>query len=178
MYTPRNRISQKQAVALIIVALIFDILSLIPVVNWIVWILNWLTFPLWFKLHGVSYIHGKRLALAGLSSIIEIIPFLSILPGYTVSMILMVRNVRHEDKIFNTTQAKLNQQQTQQESEDRYREEYQLYMQQKAEDQEMYRTQSERYTQTDNSNNRNTRDNAQRIQLNSRVGQSVNKRKA
>ncbi len=178
MYTPRNRISKKQAVALMIVALVFDILSLIPVVNWIVWILNWIIFPLWFKLQGVSYIKGKRLALAGLSSIIEIIPILSILPGYTVSMIFMIRNVRHEDKVFNTSQAKINQQQSQQESEDRYREEYQLYMQQKADDQEMYRSQSERYTQPGNSSNGNGSDKAQRIQLNSRVGQSVNKRKA
>ncbi|MDQ3076514.1 MAG: hypothetical protein M3Q63_00445 [bacterium] len=93
-------------------------------------------------------------------------------------MILMIRNVRHEDKVFNTSQAKINQQQFQQESEDRYREEYQLYMKQKADDQEMYRSQSERYTQPGNSSNGNGSDKAQRIQLNSRVGQSVNKRKA
>lgn len=94
------------------VAIFFDglqaAIQTIPILGQIlsgfVAIFAFLTFWLWFKLHGVKLATGKRAASMGLGFIFELIPFLNILPAWTLAVTLTafdtkVKNLSpHSDK--------------------------------------------------------------------------------
>lgn len=86
-YEPK--ISDAEAIIGTIICLIADVLSIIPVVNWVVWIFMAPSLWFYFKMKGVQ----SRYALIG--SIIEVIPIISILPGYTVEWLVAVYMDRH-----------------------------------------------------------------------------------
>src|SRR3989338_9491758 len=78
-------------VLMIAVALFFDALQTLLTfifMGWLVGIFAGLTFYIWFKLRGMSFMKPKRFAAFGTSSIIEMFPFipLSALPALTVSV--------------------------------------------------------------------------------------------
>lgn len=50
----------------------------------------WLTFYFWFKLHGIHFNTAKRALTMGSGFIIELIPVLNILPGWTLAVILVI----------------------------------------------------------------------------------------
>lgn len=131
MPTPRKRISNFQAVALISLSVVFDLLSLIPIVDWIVLILYWIIFPIWFKLLGISLLQARKMGSLMVTSVIEAIPFVSMLPGFTVSTILIIKNVRKEDKRYNAAQAAdIFQAQSQRQAQEQAALEYERYMEQ------------------------------------------------
>lgn len=109
----KRRISSIQAIFMLAVAGVFDLIqfliSFIPYVGWIISvflsIFVWLTFYMWFKLNGISFLDkGSRLAITFfLGAIIEVIPIINILPGWTLSVVLMLLIIRAEDVIFNKT---------------------------------------------------------------------------
>lgn len=109
----KRRISSIQAIFMLAVAGVFDLIqfliSFIPYVGWIISvflsIFVWLTFYMWFKLNGISFLDkGARLAITFfLGAIIEVIPIINILPGWTLSVVLMLLIIRAEDVIFNKT---------------------------------------------------------------------------
>jgi|SRR3989344_5618062 len=76
-------------VLMIAVALFFDALQTLLTfifMGWLVGIFAGLTFYLWFKLHGVSFMKPKRLATFGGTALIEVIPFLSVIPAWTFAV--------------------------------------------------------------------------------------------
>lgn len=94
-----QRINNFQGASLILVAIILDLLSLIPVVNILVSGLAVLIFGVWFYMLGVGFINPRRFAAAAMSFLVEIIPFISWLPGITVAVITTIIMVKSEDKL-------------------------------------------------------------------------------
>ena len=74
---------------MIAVALFFDALqALLTLIfmGWLVGIFAALTFYVWFKSHGISFMKPKRLFAFGGATIAEVIPFLSVLPAWTAAV--------------------------------------------------------------------------------------------
>ena len=104
------RISAIESGLMIAVAVIYDLIQVA-----MTWILGWIgigfigawlmtiwatmTFGLWFTLKGASIMSGKRAATLGLGALIEAIPLLNSLPGWTVSTIISLSVTRAEDII-------------------------------------------------------------------------------
>ena len=94
---------------MLLVALIFDLLSLIPILNFVVWVFAWLTFWFWFKMKGISLITDKkRLLTVGGVSLIEIIPAISMLPSW-IALVLIIYFINKAEKILlNSTKNENN----------------------------------------------------------------------
>jgi len=73
----KPKISTVEALLLIIVGVIADLINWIPVVNWVVAAFMFPVTQIYFRLKGVKGVYG----LVG--NLIELIPFLSVLPAYT-----------------------------------------------------------------------------------------------
>ncbi|MBI2100643.1 MAG: hypothetical protein HYT47_01320 [Candidatus Vogelbacteria bacterium] len=102
------RIPVWESSLMIAVAVIYDLVQIA-----LTWLLGWLglgfigawlmtlwaglTFGLWFTLKGASIMNGRRAASFGLGAIIEAIPLLNALPGWTVSTIISLSVTRAED---------------------------------------------------------------------------------
>ena len=62
----------------------------IPLTIW-----AWLTFYLWFKLHGVSFMQPKRFAIMGLAGLADTI--VSALPAWIAAVVLIIATTRAEE---------------------------------------------------------------------------------
>jgi len=94
-------ITRFDAVLMVCVALFYDLVQLAInivmfgfgfLVTWIISLWAWLTFYLWFRIKGVSFMNLKNaLKLTG-GGLIEIIPFpfLSALPAWTAVVIALI----------------------------------------------------------------------------------------
>ncbi len=83
---------------MLLVAGIFDLMSLIPILNFAVWIFAWLTFWFWFKMKGISLVTDKkRLLTVGGVSFIELVPALSALPSW-IALILIIYFLNKAEK--------------------------------------------------------------------------------
>ena len=87
---PRNsKISKTTFYEMLVVAVFFDLVSLIPILGTISDIGALLIFYIWYKICGVSFSNPKRsLSFFG-TAIIEAIPLLDMLPTWTVEVIYM-----------------------------------------------------------------------------------------
>lgn len=81
-------------------ALLFDAVSIIPFANIVVVPAAAFTFWLWFKIHGIDigFTSPKRLLTMSTGSLIEIIPVISALPGWTAAVGITLGLVYFEDK--------------------------------------------------------------------------------
>ena len=95
----KTHIDWLQGFFLISVALFFDLLSFVPIVNFVSSLFAWLTFSLWFYLRGASFMHPGRLATAATSAVLEFIPFVSWLPTITAGVIGLIVMVKLEDRM-------------------------------------------------------------------------------
>lgn len=102
------RIPSWEAALMITVALIYDVIQIV-----LVWILGWvgigfigawlvtiwatLTFGLWLTLKGASIMSGKRAAALGIGALIEVIPLVNSLPGWTVAVVSAILVTRAKD---------------------------------------------------------------------------------
>lgn len=68
-------------------------------VNWIITVWAWLTFYTWFKIYGVSFLNPRRGATLNVGFLIEIFPWLALIPSWTLAVLLLVLSVRAEDFI-------------------------------------------------------------------------------
>lgn len=102
------RISAFESALMVAVAVFYDLvqfaltwllgwIGLGFIVSWLMTIWAGLTFGLWFTLKGASIMSGRRAAALGVGTIIEIIPILNFLPGWTVSVIISLSVTRAED---------------------------------------------------------------------------------
>ncbi|MBI3305452.1 hypothetical protein HYZ80_03980 [Candidatus Parcubacteria bacterium] len=77
---PEPSIGLGEFMLMLFFAAFFDLVSLVPWLNLVTVFLGNVTFGAWFWFKGLSF---KKLRLAfALESIIELVPFLSILPGF------------------------------------------------------------------------------------------------
>lgn len=79
-------------VFMIIVALFFDALqALLTVIlmGWLVGFFAGLTFYLWFKMRGLNFTTPKRIGTFATTFIVEVIPFLSALPAWTLAIVIL-----------------------------------------------------------------------------------------
>ena len=98
MEEQESKISESQKWLMFGTAIFFDVISLISlipiigwVLGWVVWAFAFMTFWLWFKINGLSFSKPKNLLSFFGGSVIELIPILNILPGWTVMILYMTR---------------------------------------------------------------------------------------
>jgi hypothetical protein len=94
----KHRIGNGEIVMLLVFALIFDLISLIPFVNIAVVIVAQSLMALFFSMHGVNVLSKRRAIPYILGWIIEIIPAISAIPAITIETIIMIVLTRIEDK--------------------------------------------------------------------------------
>ena len=94
-----QRINNITAGFMIAVAIVFDLISIIPFINILVDIVAWLVFGFWFALLGVGFINPRRFAVMATSFIVGAIPVVSTLPELTVAIIVTILMVKSEDKL-------------------------------------------------------------------------------
>ncbi|MEK7209090.1 MAG: hypothetical protein AAB677_02425 [Patescibacteria group bacterium] len=108
------RIGTIESGLMIAVAVIYDVIQIA-----LTWLLGWIgigfigswlmtiwatmTFGLWFTLKGASIMSGKRAATLGIGTLIEAIPLLNSLPGWTVSTIVSLSVTRAEDILASSS---------------------------------------------------------------------------
>src|SRR3989344_2139954 len=77
---------------MISVAIFYDVLQWLLAfifMGWLVSIFALLTFYVWFKMKGMSFMKPKRFAAFGGSFIVELIPIINILPAWTLAIVLL-----------------------------------------------------------------------------------------
>ena len=79
-------------VLMVCTALLFDVLQWLLafiLMDWLAGFFALLTFYVWFKMRGMSFMKPKRLLTFGGASLIEIIPWLSALPAWTAAIVVL-----------------------------------------------------------------------------------------
>lgn len=85
-------------------AVFFDVLQWLMAfifMDWLVGLFAFMTFWLWFKLNGISFMTPKRGATMGVSALIEMIPFLSALPAWIFAVTVIALDTKAK-KIVST----------------------------------------------------------------------------
>ena len=81
---------EKHTVVLMIcVAVFFDLLQWLLffiAMDWLAGIFAGLTFFVWFRMHGISFMKPKRLLTFGGAAISELIPFWASIPAWTAAV--------------------------------------------------------------------------------------------
>lgn len=67
------------------------------VVDILISVWAWLTFYVWFKIRGVSFINPKRFAVLNGGALIEMIPIVNSLPAWTLAVFLLIGITRAEE---------------------------------------------------------------------------------
>ncbi|HEY0907747.1 MAG TPA: hypothetical protein VGE35_00150 [Candidatus Paceibacterota bacterium] len=96
----KRRINNGEATVLILMAIIFDVLSLWPAINVVVVVIAQAFTALFFLLNRVNIFSGgyKKLVPYLIACVAEAIPFVSIVPMITVETIVIIGISRAEDK--------------------------------------------------------------------------------
>jgi len=93
----KKKIDPIMASAMVVVALFFDLLSLIPIVSILTTItFSWMIMPTWFWLLGFDPFEKKRLGVTGVTSLLEITPIVSMLPCLTIGLIANIMMINNE----------------------------------------------------------------------------------
>jgi hypothetical protein len=94
----KKKIDPIMASVMIVTALCFDLLSLIPIVSILTtFTFTWMIMPTWFWLIGFNPFEKKRLGVNGVTSILEIIPVISMLPCLTMGLIANIIMINNEN---------------------------------------------------------------------------------
>ena len=95
----KQRIEMPEMAVLLFFATIFDIFSLIPIVNDVIVLVGQGLMALFFLLMGVSVFSGpKRCAAYLITIIVEAIPAISMFPTFILETIIIIAITRTEDK--------------------------------------------------------------------------------
>ncbi|OHA91589.1 MAG: hypothetical protein A2758_00565 [Candidatus Zambryskibacteria bacterium RIFCSPHIGHO2_01_FULL_49_18] len=82
---------------MICTALFFDVLQWLLAfifMDWLAGFFAFLTFFLWFKTHGISFMRPKRILVMGGAGLIEIIPWLAALPAWTAAVTILALDTK------------------------------------------------------------------------------------
>jgi len=96
----QNRISWLTAITMAMIVLFLDILSVIPLANYVAYGIYLLLFPMWFAIVGAPY-RAKSWGWTFGLSIISILPIVSVLPELTFNVVRHILSVWKEDKEHN-----------------------------------------------------------------------------
>lgn len=97
-----KKVDTVEVILMYLVAGMFDLLSLIPIVNWLVFLFAWPTFLLWFYFKGIKIGFGQKNAVTFLGvSLIEAIPALSMLPSWIALVFFKVTLPALEKTVTN-----------------------------------------------------------------------------
>lgn len=97
MDQPKSKIDNTTASLMIGTALFFDVLSVIPIVNFFSSFFAFMTFSVWFMIKGVGLINPKKLATPVISVIIELIPAVSAIPSITLTILVTISIIKKEE---------------------------------------------------------------------------------
>lgn len=92
---------------MVIVALFFDAIQWLLafiLMDWIVSIYAFLTFYIWFKIKGMSFMRPKRILTMGGSLIVELVPILSTLPTWTFAVVVLVADMKAKEVLSSPTE--------------------------------------------------------------------------
>ena len=87
----QNKISTAEAILLIMVGLVADLINWVPIVNWVVAIFMFPITQIYFRMKGI------RSNYSLISNLIELIPIVSVLPAYTIAMVATIYVDRHPE---------------------------------------------------------------------------------
>lgn len=87
-----------QLTLMIIVALLLDLASIIPGINFVSVLVAIFVFGIWFYVLGMGIINPVKLAGPFVSAVIEVIPAISIIPSITLSIIITYFLIKAENK--------------------------------------------------------------------------------
>lgn len=104
----KYRITIVEFAAMLVFAILFDIIGLIPGTNVVVIFLAQCLFTLVFWANGVSIWKGKKLVATAITSVVEAIPGFSLLPVITAQVAINTLISRAEDKLGAVTQGQIN----------------------------------------------------------------------
>ncbi len=85
--------------AMLIVAIILDLVSLIPAANDITLVIAGILFGLWWWKLGLGFLNLKKIITYSLSVIVEAVPILAVLPAVTLAVVVTFVISRGEDKL-------------------------------------------------------------------------------
>lgn len=88
MHTEEKYLSKKTFGLMLGTALLFDCFNWIPVLGTVINVLAFSTFWFWLRVHGIKFT-GKRATTMLISGLIELIPFLQVIPGWTLAIIII-----------------------------------------------------------------------------------------
>ena len=94
MSEEKKGLNNTTIVLMVAVALFYDVLQWFLAfifMGWLVGIFAGLTFYVWFKIRGMSFMKPKRFAIFGTGSVIEMFPLipLSALPAWTAAIVIL-----------------------------------------------------------------------------------------
>lgn len=93
-----HKISNTAFAAMSIVAILLDLISLIPIVNVATLAFAGVIFTFWWWKLGLGLLNFKKALNYALGALVEVIPILSWLPGITVVVVMMFVFTRAEEK--------------------------------------------------------------------------------
>jgi len=93
-----SKIDNTTASLMVATAVFFDVLSIVPVLNWFSTFFAFMTFGVWFMIKGVGLISPKKIAAPIISVIIELIPAISAIPSITLMIIVTISVIKAEEK--------------------------------------------------------------------------------
>ncbi len=96
---PESKLSGPTKYLMIAVALFYDVLSLVPGLNFIVAFFAGFHFWFWFKLKGISFVSPKRLVVGSTGFVAEMIPVLSSLPAWTGIVVFMILDTKIKETV-------------------------------------------------------------------------------
>lgn len=94
----RYRVTTVDAAGLLLFAVVFDAISVIPIVNIILVPIAQLSLAILFYSAGINVFEKRRAVIFLLATVSEMIPGISILPAHTVETALIILSVRKEDE--------------------------------------------------------------------------------
>ncbi len=101
MDKPEPKLTNITIALIVSTAVFFDVLQWVMAfvfLDWLVGFFAFLTFWLWFKLKGISFATPKRGATIGASALIEVTPWLSALPAWTLAVSIIILDVKIKEK--------------------------------------------------------------------------------
>ncbi|MSR87807.1 MAG: hypothetical protein EXS69_01405 [Candidatus Zambryskibacteria bacterium] len=98
-------------ILMIVVALFFDVLQWLLAfifMDWLAGLFAGLTFYVWFKLYGLSFMKPKRLATFSGTIVAEMIPLLAALPAWTAAVTYLALDAKAKEVIPGSVASKLD----------------------------------------------------------------------
>ncbi|MDQ3014446.1 MAG: hypothetical protein M3Q73_01120 [bacterium] len=114
----RHRIGKISALVLYFTAIIFDLLGMIPIIDWIISAIGYVLIFIMFLFLRVHFIKKPKKIIYWIGTIVfSYIPILGLIPAEQfINVFLNIRDTRKEDKKYNNEQRRLMEEQIDEEN--------------------------------------------------------------